>query len=152
MSDTNNWITVTKYKSKKKKSTKNSDSNQRFHNIKNKPKLNNYVKEKILKYCEITDNDLPIFHTWKHLYIMGNIMKNDEIFRKENKLLLLEYINKFKVYKNYKKGTENDFTKITSKLNMNTLILLEEMKNNNLYYKKQLLQLHPIFKKIYEQS
>ena len=79
-------------------------------------------------------------------------MKNNEIFRIENKLLLLEYINKFKVYKNYKKGTESDFNKITSKLVMNTNILLEEMKNNNLYYNNKLLQLHPIFKKIYEQS
>ena len=81
---------------------------------------------------------------------MGNIIKDNQIFRIENKLLLLEYINKFKVYKNYKKGTESDFTKITSNLIMNTDILLEEMKNNNLYYNNQLLQDYPLFKKIFE--
>lgn len=142
MSD-NNWIVVTKHKKNKiKKKTKL----KKMLNIKKKPKLSNSVKEKILKYCEIKDNDLDVFKSWEHFYIIGNIEKNNKIFRIENDLLLLEYINKFKVYKNYKKGTEEDFKGILNKMNMTIEIISQEMKNNNLYHNKQLLQNHPLFK------
>ncbi len=148
----NNWITVIKYK-KKNKTNKSyiNQSNTRFTNIKNKPKLNNNVKEKILKYCEIKKEDLSIFRTWKHFYIMGNIKKNNEIFRIEDKLLLLEYINKFKVYKNYNKGTQDDFFKLINKLQITPQILSEEMNKNNLYYNNELLQNHPLFQNILDE-
>jgi len=153
MSNTNNgWITVKKHKSKKTKNKINNTNISKFYNVKNKPKLNNLVKEKILKYCEIKDDDYPIFNTWMHFYIMGNITKDNQIFRIENNLLLLEYVNKFKVYKNYKKGTEEEFKIILSKIKMNTDILLNEMKENNLYYNNELLQNHTLFKNIYKYS
>lgn len=142
MSD-NNWIVVTKHKKKNK--TKTKTNYKKMSNIKKKPKLNNIVKEKILKYCEIKKDDLDIFKSWQHFYIMGNIEKNNKIFRIEDDLLLLEYINKFKVYKNYKKGTEEDFTIIINKMKMTIELIYQEMKNNNLYYNKQLLQNHPLF-------
>lgn len=144
MSD-NNWIVVTKHKKKSKTKTKIKTKYNKMSNIKKKPKLNNNVKEKILKYCEIKNDDLDVFKSWEHFYIMGNIKKNNQIFRIEDNLLLLEYINKFKVYKNYKKGTDEDFKKIISKINISGEIIYQEMKNNNLYYNKQLLQNHPLF-------
>jgi hypothetical protein len=144
MSD-NNWIVVTKHKKKSKTKTTIKTKNHKMYNIKKKPKLNNIVKEKILKYCEIKNDDLDIFKSWQHFYIMGNIEKNNKIFRIEDDLLLLEYINKFKVYKNYKKGTEEDFKNIINKMKMTIELIYQEMKNNNLYYKKQLLQNHPLF-------
>ena len=144
MSD-NNWIVVTKHKKKSKTKTKIKTKYNKMSNIKKKPKLNNNVKEKILKYCEIKNDDLDVFKSWEHFYIMGNIKKNNQIFRIEDDLLLLEYINKFKVYKNYKKGTDEDFKKIISKINISGEIIYQEMKNNNLYYNKQLLQNHPLF-------
>jgi len=144
MSD-NNWIIVTKNKKKSKTKTKIKTKYNKMSNIKKKPKLNNNVKEKILKYCEIKNDDLDIFKSWQHFYIMGNIEKNNKIFRIEDDLLLLEYINKFKVYKNYKKGTEEDFKNIINKMKMTIELIYQEMKNNNLYYKKQLLQNHPLF-------
>lgn len=142
MSD-NNWIVVTKHK---KNQIKKKIKLKKMLNIKKKPKLSNSVKEKILKYCEIKNNDLDVFKSWEHFYIIGNIKKNNKIFRIENDLLLLEYINKFKVYKNYKKGTEQDFKGIINKMNMTIEIISQEMKNNNLYHNKQLLQNHPLFK------
>jgi len=144
MSD-NNWIVVTKHKKKSKTKTKIKTKYNKMSNIKKKPKLNNNVKEKILKYCEIKNDDLDVFKSWEHFYIMGNIEKNNKVFRLEDDLLLLEYINKFKVYKNYKKGTDEDFKKIISKINISGEIIYQEMKNNNLYYNKQLLQNHPLF-------
>ena len=153
MSNTKNgWITVKKHKSKKTKNKINNTTISKFYNVKNKPKLNNLVKEKILKYCEIKEDDYPIFNTWMHFYIMGNITKDNQIFRIENNLLILEYVNKFKVYKNYKKGTEEEFKIILSKIKMNTDILLNEMKENNLYYNNELLQNHTLFKNIYKYS
>ena len=139
------WTTVRKKKKVKKKTINKVNIKTMKTNIKKKPKLNNNVKEKILKYCEIKNDDLDIFKSWQHFYIMGNIEKNNKIFRIEDDLLLLEYINKFKVYKNYKKGTEEDFKNIINKMKMTIELIYQEMKNNNLYYKKQLLQNHPLF-------
>jgi hypothetical protein len=139
----NEWITVTKHKSKKK------NKNLLKKTIKNKPKLNNHVKEKILQYCNIVTDDFSIFHTWKHIYILGCIKKNNSSFRLENKLLVLEYLNKFKIYKNYKKGNEQDFINITDKLVVTPEILYNEMKENNLYLNDKLLQEHNTFSKIY---
>ena len=141
MSD--NWTVV----KKKKKTKKKYINKQNYNNPKNKPKLNNNVKEKILKYCQIKDNDYKIFHSWKHFYIMGNILTNNlEIYRSEEKLLLLEYLNKFKTYINYKKGTEEEFINILSKINMTKEQIISEMNKNNLYYKNKPLQEHPLFK------
>jgi hypothetical protein len=144
------WITVTKKKSNKQDKKKYIVNNH--YNPKNKPKLKNIVKEKILKYCIIDNTDFNIFKTWEHFYIMGNITKNNSIYRIENSIILLEYFNKFKIYKNYKKGDEKDFIKIINNLNITKDILYENMKNNQLFYNNTLLQEHPLFMDIFLQE
>lgn len=141
----NNWITVSNKNKNKNKTIIINNNN----NPKNKPKLKNDVKEKILKYCNINNNDFEIFKSWQHFYIMGNITKNNSIYRIENKLLLLEYFNKFKIYKNYKKGNENEFIQLINQLNITKKILYENMVNNQLFYNNILLHNHPLFIKIY---
>lgn len=143
------WTTVTKKKKVKKKTINKVNIKTMKTNIKKKPKLNNNVKEKILKYCELKPNDHKVFHTWKHFYIMGNILKNNKIFRNENKLLLLEYFNKYKIYKNYNKGDELIFVNILNHIKMTEEQLFLEMKDNHLYFNKILLQKHPLFLEIY---
>ena len=144
------WTTVTNKKKVKKKTINKVNIKPIKTNIKKKPKLNNNVKEKILKYCELKPDDHKVFYTWKHFYIMGNILKNNKIFRYENKLLLLEYFNKYKIYKNYNKGEELIFVNILNNIKMTEEQLFVEMKDNNLYYNKTLLQKHPLFQQIYD--
>ena len=148
------WTTVEKKKNKVKKKNIYYDTpiikNNIKNNIKKKQKLNNYINEKILKYCEIKTNDYEIFHSWKHFYIMGNIKKNNTIFRLENKLLLLKYFNKFKIYKNYNKGDNTIFINILKNIKMTPKRLYLEMLDNNLFYKNTLLQEHSLFKPIYQ--
>ena len=144
----NQWITVTKTKNKKKKNRVYEKNYMKKSKI-NKPKLNNTVKEKILQYCEILDDDYQVFHSWKHIYLLGNIKKDNETYRNENKLLVLEYLNKFKIYKNYKKGLEEDFKNIHNKITLTEETLYNEMLNNNLYYNKKLIQEHKLFLDIF---
>jgi len=146
------WTTVTNKKKNKKKTINklNIKTVKTLKtNVKKKPKLNNNVKEKILRYCELKQNDYKIFHTWKHFYIMGNILKDDQIFRNENKLILLEYFNKYKIYKNYNKGEESIFINILNNIKMTEEELYSEMSENNLYFKGKLLQTHVLFKSIF---
>lgn len=137
MSDT--WTTVTHKKKKKKK--QKVDAN--IIKMKtSKPKIKNYIKESIIKHIDITDDDLPLFRTWKHDYLVGKIINKDtnSIFRKEDKYLILEYINKFKIYKNYNKVNEKDFLNIYNNLTLDKELFLELVRNDKLFVNNKLLQ------------
>ena len=87
------WTTVTN-KKKNKKKTINKINIKTVKtlktNVKKKPKLNNNVKEKILRYCELKQNDYKIFHTWKHFYIMGNCLNSKILNHNSQSKVLLQ--------------------------------------------------------------
>ena len=135
------WTTVTH--KKKKKNTKQNNNTYIKPNMKHsKPKIKNYIKENIIRHICINDSDNAIFKTWKHDYLVGNIVNKETntIFREEDKFLILEYINKFKIYKNYDKINENEFKKIFSSLTLNKESFLQLVKERKLYVYEELLQ------------
>ena len=120
----NDWTVVT-YKKKSKDSTDTL-------NIKySKPKIKNYIKEKIIKHISITDDDNDIFKIWKHDYLVGKIYHIDtkDVFRDEDKYLILEYTNKFKIYKNYNKINVNDFLQIFKNISLDKTTFLKYIKS-----------------------
>jgi hypothetical protein len=136
----NEWTTVTHKKKKKPKKQSNNFYKSNLQHT--KPKIKNYIKEKIIKCIKIDNKDNDIFKTWKHDYLIGNIFNKETntIFREEDKFLILEYINKFKIYKNYNKIDENEFKKIYKNLTINKDIFLKLVYEKKLYVFGKLLQ------------
>ena len=134
------WTTVKK-KKKSKKLVNNSNIFKSNIN-QSKPKIKNYIKENIIKNIKITEKDNSIFKTWKHDYLVGRIYNIDtkSIFREEDKYLILEYINKFKIYKNYNKIDEREFKKIFRNMSLNMDIFLKLVNERKLLVSGKLLQ------------
>jgi len=138
----NEWTTVI-HKKKKQSNKLVNNSNILKSNIKqSKPKIKNYIKENIIRHIKITEEDNSIFKTWKHDYLVGKIYNIDtkSIFREEDKYLILEYINKFKIYKNYNKINEEEFKKIFKNLSLNMEIFFKLVNEKKLLVSGKLLQ------------
>lgn len=138
----NEWTTVI-HKKKKKSNKLVNNSNILKSNMKqSKPKIKNYIKENIIRHIKITEEDNAIFKTWKHDYLVGKIYNIDtkSIFREEDKYLILEYINKFKIYKNYNKINEEEFKKILKNLSLNMEIFFKLVNEKKLLVSGKLLQ------------